>query len=228
MEYFSIEKCKHILLTECNVRLINNKYIISKQTSQMAKKIDREPLWQSIKFYTNKLPENCIISERLYWIMYDICERPICKNKNCNNFVRYLDFGYGYTGFCSYKCRATDENQKILKEETCLKKYGAKYTMQLEEYKIENKKLWDLRTIEEIDKINQRRANTLEQEYGLGIKNSFQVPKNKEKARKTKKDKYGDEYYSNTPKRKKQLLKDMVLIIFQKIKIFKKRKKKHV
>jgi hypothetical protein len=59
--------------------------------------------------------------EALYFLRNNLTENPKCY---CGNFVEY--FGKGiYRKYCSNVCKANSEDQKTLKKQTCIQRYGS-------------------------------------------------------------------------------------------------------
>lgn len=72
----------------------------------------------------NEQPKKFV--EIIYWILNDLTDYPICENPLCNKKIKnYTSSGY-YPRYCSCKCAATDIKTKQKRENTSLKKYGAK------------------------------------------------------------------------------------------------------
>lgn len=66
------------------------------------------------KWYIDNIIETNIEQEKIYLYKYQIKEKPICKNKNCNEFVEFQTVSQGYREYCSNFCK---NNCIILKNE---------------------------------------------------------------------------------------------------------------
>jgi hypothetical protein len=161
----SREECKQLLLKECQVSEHEGKFKITKQTCTMVSKNKserRKELCNSIIFHTSKLPQTAKISERIYWIMYDINEIQKCQKEECNNPVNFAYFEIGYNKHCCLTCSDSDpkthqlrnvtwitnidenglnsfDRKEIRRKENTLKKYNVEHTSQLGSVKEKNK-----------------------------------------------------------------------------------------
>ena len=64
------------------------------------------------------------IQEKVYKWIHNIKNDIICKNENCSNKVKFINYSIGYRDFCSIKC-SSSSNIKISKiKNTCLVKYN--------------------------------------------------------------------------------------------------------
>jgi hypothetical protein len=159
----SREECKHLLLKECQVSEHEGKFKITRQTCTMVSKSEkRKELCKGIIFHTSKLPQTSNISERIFWIMYNINEIQKCQKEGCNNPVNFAYFEVGYNKHCCLTCsdsdpkthqlRSTtwttniDENglnsfdrKEIRRKENTLKKYNVEHTFQLSSVKEKGK-----------------------------------------------------------------------------------------
>jgi len=66
---------------------------------------------KTIKYF-NKVKFTNDIREKFYCLINNIKCKPTCKNKKCNNTVRFLNFSEGYRTFCSIKCSKNPEEIK--------------------------------------------------------------------------------------------------------------------
>ena len=71
---------------------------------------------------TDYLPKNSQLAERIYHILNDIYERPICKY--CENYLIYIDGRY--KTYCSNKCKMLCPINKKKTEQTNHKRYNCK------------------------------------------------------------------------------------------------------
>lgn len=138
-------------------------------------------------------------SEALYWYFNNLSEHPICKI--CGSKVQYKTFANGYRDFCCKSCLSKSNSLKILD------KYGTACTLTLPEVK-------------------EKTIKTLEEHYGKGVKHNWSSKevqnkckqtcielygedyeiKNRQKAKQTKLERYGDENYCNIEKIKQTCL----------------------
>jgi len=67
--------------------------------------------------------ETKLYSEKVYFYLYDLEQRPICEH--CKyNIVEFDTFTKGYHKYCSVKCSSNSIDKKEKIKETCLDKYG--------------------------------------------------------------------------------------------------------
>lgn len=138
-------------------------------------------------------------SEALYWYFNDLKKFPVCKI--CGERVKYKTFSLGYRDFCCRSCLSKSNSLKILD------KYGTACTLTLPEVK-------------------EKTIKTLEEHYGKGVKHNWSSKevqnkckqtcielygedyeiKNRQKAKQTKLERYGDENYCNIEKIKQTCL----------------------
>lgn len=149
-------------------------------------------------------------SEALYWYFNNLSEHPTCKI--CGSKVQYKTFANGYRDFCCKSCHSKSNSLKILD------KYGTACTLTLPEVK-------------------QKTIKTLEEHYGEGVKHNWSSKevqnkckqtcielygedydiKNRQKAKQTKLERYGDENYCNIEKIKQTCLERYGVTHFSKI-----------
>jgi hypothetical protein len=167
MNTYTKEKCKKILLKECQIIIKEEKYIVTKQSSAMSQRKNRFPLKQSIIFHTSFLNSNVTFSERIYCLLYDINNKIKCYKKDCDNSPLFLSFSLGYGKYCSSKCSANNNETKELKKETCILKYGVDDYSKTKEFKIKYKKAWIKKSKKEIKKIISKRGKTCLKKWGV-------------------------------------------------------------
>lgn len=149
-------------------------------------------------------------SEALYWYFNNLSEHPICKI--CGSKVQYKTFANGYRDFCCKSCLSKSNSLKILY------KYGTVCTLTLPDVK-------------------QKTIKTLEEHYGKGVKHNWSSKevqnkckqtrielygedyeiKNRQKAKQTCLERYGDENYRNIEKAKHTFLEKYGVTHFSKI-----------
>lgn len=133
---------------------ILTKFHLNKKYPELLDRIDSR---------TSYLGENCKLTERIYHIINDMYESPICEHSECSNVLKFGSLGNGYRRTCSNKCgvyvnklvkleKYGDENynnmDKMLQtkietdsyirmvethKSTCLKKYGVEHHWMVEE-----------------------------------------------------------------------------------------------
>jgi hypothetical protein len=86
----------------------------------------------SILNETEYLPINVKMGERIYNILNDIYERPMCKQCKIN-YVKYN--GSQYRTFCSKQCKYLNSDIKEKTKNTCKEKYGCDFTAQSQNVK---------------------------------------------------------------------------------------------
>jgi len=122
----------------------------------------------------NKTKNLSITNEEIYLIYHNI-EKPVCE---CGNEVNFLGFSRGYNKTCGYKCGNNKKDKKIKEKKTKLKNHPNGYSR------------------------NHKKAEeTCISKYG--VKHFMMTDEGKEKCKKTKTEKYGDEKYNNREKSKK-------------------------
>jgi hypothetical protein len=115
--------------------------------------------------------ETKLYSEKVYFYLYDLKQRPICDH--CKyNIVEFDTFTKGYQKYCSVKCSSNSEYKKEIIKNTCIEKYGVK----------------------NIGMVTRDKAlETMNEKYGSHISKTKEY---KEKYRNTCIEKYGVEHYS--------------------------------
>lgn len=80
---------------------------------------------KNTKFYNQVINiEGNSLQEKTYKWIKNISESPICKNKNCNNNVKYINYSTGYREYCSISCSSASDIKKTAIKKTCLEKFG--------------------------------------------------------------------------------------------------------
>lgn len=128
------------------------------------------------------------LTERLYWILNDIKELPICTHCEVNKVNKFISFSIGYKDTCgSVSCA----NKKRIK--TSMEKYGVPNPSQTKEAidKLKNNENWKKSIFgSEINKASMLKIH--------GVDNIFKKEGFSKIARASMKEKYGDEAYNNT------------------------------
>ena len=111
------------------------------------------------------------LKTKLYWILYGITAFPRCKicgkpilNWNVKSLTK------PYNSYCCIRCKAKDKKIKEKRQQTCLKKYGAKTIMESnfgkKQYQLAIQKLYGTTNIQKNKKIREKTNNTCQQRYG--------------------------------------------------------------
>jgi len=69
---------------------------------------------KSIYNHTISLPFNINFACRIYCILHNLKNIPICKNKMCRNSVKFISYKDGFRKFCSSHC-ANNDKDRVLK-----------------------------------------------------------------------------------------------------------------
>jgi len=120
--YLSLNEIKHFII----------EYLNHESIQSLSRHIEFSiQLYNSLLHHTKNFNKyNPTIGERIYSIINNLNDRPICVE--CNNNVKYKGNQKYYT-YCSVKCSA---NSNIIREkyiDTCIKKFGVTNTFQSEE-----------------------------------------------------------------------------------------------
>ena len=128
-------------------------------------------------YLLEKYPDDSLTyKERLYMFLHSMEEPHRCPV--CGKYTKLQDLKFGYRKYCSSKCCNSDEEKIKLTEERNLEKYGCKNVSSVQSVK---------------DKVRDTMERKLEEDPEL-------YKKYNEKRKKTKKEKYGDENYTNREK----------------------------
>jgi hypothetical protein len=90
----------------------------------------------------NDIENKSILKERLYIIINNIKEIPICNHPNCNNRCNFKGLNHGYYEYCSLKCMSNSPKIKEKHKKTCNEKWGVDYYFQTKKSKEDNSKLF--------------------------------------------------------------------------------------
>ena len=77
------------------------------------------------EFIIQKIDIDIPFKEKVYLVLNDI-KKPICKNPNCKNPVKFKNSTIGYLDYCSNKCIGSDPNIIELKKIKSIEKFGTK------------------------------------------------------------------------------------------------------
>lgn len=128
------------------------------------------------------------LMERIYWILNDIKELPMCKYCGVKKVTTYISFSKGYKDTCgSVSCA----NEKRI--QTSMQKYGVPNPAQTKEVidKVKNNDNWKKKIFGSDD----HKKSMLKIH---GVDNIFKKEGFSKIARASMKEKYGDEAYNNT------------------------------
>ena len=164
---------------------------------------NNEPLFEKtfpnlyLELKTWSFPEDWSFQQKLYHFIRDDKELLLSKCKTCGKYLNWKSFNCGYKGVhCSRKCSKNDIYDKL-----------------------KLKKLWEEKSQEEFNIINEKRKKTNNEKYGVdyysqtniskerykqtcqdnwGVNYFFQTKEQKEKSKQTCQKRYGADYYSQT------------------------------
>src|SRR6056297_1904311 len=171
-----------------NLSSILNKYMrVNKQKYQIN---------QIVNYYTKFLDSyNPKDAERIYCIYHNIQKVLFCEN--CQQVkVKYHDFSYGYSKYCSTKCSVNSSKVKEKTKQTNLERYGVEHVMQSEEIKEKikqtNLERYGFDYPSQSKEIQEKLKQTNLERYG--VEYPFQYSEFKEKAKQTTLERYGVEH----------------------------------
>jgi hypothetical protein len=72
---------------------------------------------EEYEFIIQKIDIDIPFKEKVYLVLNGI-KKPICKNPNCKNTVKFKNSTIGYLDYCSNKCIGSDPNIIELKKQT--------------------------------------------------------------------------------------------------------------
>ena len=134
-------------------------------------------LVSSIYDQTQKfLPEDASLRERIFCLYHNLTERPLCPVCKTNK-LRFNDEKFRYAYGCSQKCIQKNKVVRQKAEETNLRKYGVRHSMQS-------------------DSVKQKAKQSLLEHYGVDHPMKSDIIK--QKIKKTNLERYGVESYSKT------------------------------
>jgi rubrerythrin len=134
------------------------------------------------------------LSEKVYILKNDLKEIPVCKL--CDSPVKFISYKEGYREYCSSKCRAKGNKEKIIK--TNLEKYGVEYPAQslLVQKKMKKTSL-DRYGVENIFQRTDMIKEKIKEKYG--VEHIAQSKEIKEKIKRTNRERYGFDYCQQNP-----------------------------
>lgn len=172
-----------------------------------------DDMLSSIIAYTSHLGATASTSERVYCIIYNIRQNPLCGL--CGNPVAWDQYSKGYHRYCSVKCSSNSLDKKVSTARTCLDKFGHQNAF----HSPKGRDSWEdyTRNPERVASSYHKVKQTKLLRYG--DPNYVNAPRAREtylnsidengkslyhyaslKAQSTKLARYGHRYYRNTPK----------------------------
>jgi hypothetical protein len=142
------------------------------------------------------------ISERIYWVINNITQYPLCSHCKKTFMPRFYGQTHGYWGAenCSYSCTQNSEKHKIKLQETFMKNWGVLNPYQSKEIqqKIQKDRLEQTGYAHPMQnpKIKKQSQSTLFEK--TGFTNPNQNPETQEKIKKTTIRKLGVEHNSQS------------------------------
>ena len=163
---------------------------------------------EEYEFIIQKINIDIPFKEKVYLVLNDI-EKPICKNPNCENPVKFKNSTIGYLDYCSNKCIGSDPYIIKSKEIKSIEKYGTKTPSESNIIKEKIKKTNNLKyggnSPMSSNKIKNKSKDTLLSNWSVDnpskskeiLKNRIESFKNsdfKENYKKTSLEKYGTKH----------------------------------
>lgn len=143
--------------------------------------------------------EGDTFTEKIYQYAYGE-DKSVCNLEGCNSECEFQKFGEGFTKYCSYECNGTAKESKVKNEcEICGEEF---ITVPSRSRRFCSEEC--RREYFKTDECNRKRVEshkeTMRKKHGGDF--YFQTEEFKQKARKTTREKYGDENYRNVKKAK--------------------------
>jgi hypothetical protein len=119
---------------------------------------------------TEFLPQTTILAQRMWHILNEIIEIPVCPE--CGNPVGFKGFGKGgYAEFCSSYCSNHSELNNIKRKNTSIKKFGAENVSQTHYFKEKYKETINKKYgVDHYSKTNEYKIkvkSTMNERYGV-------------------------------------------------------------
>lgn len=162
MENNNLEDFREIIIknNDKSGKMFNEKYI----------KNNYIDIYNEIIYYCKEI-DNLQFKEKVYHYLHQLKEHVYCKNKNCNNKVKFKNSTLGYYNYCSIKCISSDSNIKDRKEKKSFEKYGTKAPAMNNKIKEKiiktNKKRYGSNSPMSNNKIKKKSKKTLFENYGV-------------------------------------------------------------
>lgn len=151
--------------------IILNDVISYNETQIYVKPTRVRPIQIQLDQFTNKCRSD--ISERIYWIMNDIDDYPICLTCQNQFKPRFYGHKHGYRNAqcCSIKCTNQSEQHKKSVVDSYFQKTGFYYTNQNPEHKEKLKQIsiekYGVEYVWQSEEIKQKIKNTFLKKYGI-------------------------------------------------------------
>lgn len=188
---------------------------------------------------TPNLPLDKSLNERIYWILHDLHDFPICANPNCinghaklNGQQHFKGFTKGYQEHCCNRCAQFDPKTTQTKKETTLerhgdpnyrnpqktketytKNYGVDHPMKSSDFKDKlvqhNLETYGYDWWLNSDDCRRRQIQSIKDSCGEDVINPFQATPVKNKIKQTTMKNYGVDNISKLPSMKKKKIKKM-------------------
>jgi len=111
---------------------------------------------EEVSYLEEHFPWTKSRQEAVWCLKYNILMKPICQYKSCNEYAKFRP-GIGYTGY------SKTHNTKI----TNLKKYGVENVKQNKDFIEKSKKTYHSKSLEEKQKIQKRKEQSMLKKYGV-------------------------------------------------------------
>lgn len=188
---------------------------------------------------TPLIPLDKSLNERIYWILHDLHDFPICANPNCinghlklNGHSHFKGFTRGYQNHCCNRCAQFDPKTTQTKKDTTLerhgdpnyrnpqktketyiKNYGVDHPLKSNEFK-DKLMQYNLETYGydwwlNSDECRRRQIQSIKDSCGEDVTNPFQATPVKNKIKQTLLKNYGVDNISKLPAVKEKKLKKM-------------------
>lgn len=190
-----LDELKDIVKTSKSGIAISNRIRANKRIFDFI--VEKTPLLNQLR--------GCPIITRVYWILNNVNEFPLCGKcgkpviKQCG-----LD-GYKKIEYCSHKCSASsDENRKKITE-GFIKKYGKNYRQELGKITSAGMiKKYGVKSSVLVPELKEKIRQTLLEKYGTD--NISSIPEVRNKIKQSMQERYGVDHFTNFKKCKETML----------------------
>jgi len=144
----------------------------------------------------NNLPLDISFKEKMWYYINGIKNEKTCLI--CDNKVKFNKrFTDGYKNYCSSKCTQQNEETKLKRKKTTIKKYGVDNIAKLDYIKKKTEETnitkYDYKSSFQKEEVRNKWKKTIRKKYG--VEHIFQLDEIKEKSKKTSLEKYGNEHF---------------------------------
>lgn len=175
---------------------ILTKFHLNKKYPELLDRIDSR---------TSYLGENCKLTERIYHIINDIYESPICEHSECSNVLKFGSLGNGYRRTCSNKCgvyvnklvkleKYGDENYNNSTKSLQTKIENNSYIRMVETHKATCLEKYGVEHHWLVDSIQDKKRSNFIEKYG--VDNPMKLKEIQDKCKATNLERYGFENVS--------------------------------